>query len=161
MMELSHLDRDGRASMVDIGEKPHTPRTATARAALRMQAETLEKIKANSLQKGDVLAAARLAGILAAKKTHELIPLCHALPIEKVAVDFSFLSPDRLEITAFAKCVYKTGIEMEALTAVSVAALTVYDMCKAVDRGMVIEGIRLLSKTGGRSGDFNRDEERA
>lgn len=153
-MQFSHIDEQGKANMVDVSEKEVTVRTAQAQAVVKMKPDTLQMIKDNSLKKGDVLSVARIAGICGAKKTADLIPLCHAIPIEKVSVDFEFMSEDALLIQAFAKCSYKTGVEMEALTAVSVAALTVYDMCKAVDRGMRIENICLLSKSGGRSGTF-------
>ena len=146
---LTHLNEQGEANMVDVGAKDVTVRTAKAAGRIRMQKETLRALLNASLKKGDGLAAARLAGIMGAKRTWELIPLCHNIPIDKVDVTFETLADDVLEIIATAKCSYKTGIEMEALTAVSVAALTVYDMCKAMDRSMVIEEIRLLQKTGG------------
>ena len=133
-------------------------RTATASASIRMNAETLGKIKDNTIKKGDVLACARIAGICAAKKTCELIPLCHNLPIDIISIEFEFSEVGILIIKSYARCEYKTGIEMEALTAVSVAALTVYDMCKAADRSMVIENIMLTSKSGGRSGDFCKND---
>lgn len=157
-MELSHTDNSGKAAMVDVGDKAVTVRTARARATVKMQPGTLEIIKNNAALKGDVLSCARIAGIQGGKKTAELIPLCHAIPIEKISVDFEFVGCDTLAVTAFAKCEYKTGVEMEALTAASVAALTVYDMCKAVDRGMVISQIKLLTKSGGRSGDYINDD---
>ena len=150
-MELTHLDKDGKALMVDVGQKDVTRRTATAGATGRMEKETLETLLAGNLKKGDALAVARVAGIMAAKRTSELIPLCHNIPIESVTVDFENDGETRLFITATCVCSYKTGIEMEALTAASVAALTVYDMCKAIDRGMTVEEIRLLQKTGGKS----------
>ena len=153
---LTHLNEQGEANMVDVGAKDVTVRTAKATGRIRMQRETLQALLNASLKKGDGLAAARLAGIMGAKRTWELIPLCHNLPIDKVDVTFETLADDVLEIIATAKCSYKTGIEMEALTAVSVAALTVYDMCKAMDRSMVIEEIRLLEKTGGKS-DYHAD----
>lgn len=152
---LSHLDREGRATMVDIGGKGVTERTATARARLVMRAGTLERILDGTAPKGDVLAAARIAGILAAKKTAELIPLCHPLALSSVAVE---LAADRtgpaVEIAATAKTSGQTGVEMEALTAAAVAALTLYDMLKSVDRGMRIEALRLTHKAGGKSGEF-------
>ncbi len=157
-MELSHTDKSGKASMVDVSDKNITVRTATARAKVIMKPQTLELIKNNSSAKGDVLACARIAGIQGGKKTFELIPLCHNVPIDKISIDFEFVGEDTLVINSSAKCEYKTGIEMEALTAASVAALTVYDMCKAVDRAMAIENIRLISKSGGKSGDFVCDE---
>ena len=153
---LTHLNEQGEANMVDVGAKDVTVRTAKATGRIRMQRETLQALLNASLKKGDGLAAARLAGIMGAKRTWELIPLCHNIPIDKVDVTFETLADDVLEIIATAKCSYKTGIEMEALTAVSVAALTVYDMCKAMDRSMVIEEIRLLEKTGGKS-DYHAD----
>ena len=149
-MEFTHLDENGQANMVNVGEKDVTVRTASARAKVRMQPETLQKLLASELKKGDALAAARIAGIMAAKKTWELIPLCHNIPIDSVKIDFTDNGVDELSVISTLRCTYRTGIEMEALTAVSVAALTVYDMCKAIDRGMTIEEIRLLEKTGGR-----------
>ena len=149
--ELTHLNQNGEAIMVDVGEKKITERTAKAFARLIMQPATLGKLLSSELKKGDGLAAARIAGIMAAKKTFELIPLCHNIPIESVEINFDNNGRDELYIYSFAKCSYKTGIEMEALTAFSVAALTVYDMCKAIDRGMRIEDIHLLEKTGGKS----------
>lgn len=157
-MKLTHTDNGGKASMVDVGGKESTVRTASARAVVRMNSQTLEKIKQNDAKKGDVLACARIAGIQGGKKTSELIPLCHNIPVDKIGIVFCFDGDDTLIITSFAKCEYKTGIEMEALTAAAVAALTVYDMCKSVDRGMVITEIRLLSKSGGKSGDYSRDD---
>ena len=148
---LTHLNDNGEAVMVDVGGKEITVRTATAYARIRMQKETLDALLAADLKKGDGLAAARLSGIMGAKKTNELIPLCHNIPIDKVTVDFEKESDTALGIIVNAKCTYKTGIEMEALTGASVAALTIYDMCKALDRGMVVEEIKLLEKTGGKS----------
>lgn len=150
-VELTHLNKKGEAVMVDVGEKDVTRRTAKAFAAVKMQPETLAKLLASELKKGDGLAVARIAGITAAKRTFELIPLCHNIPIESVSVDFDNNGCDELYIYASAKCSYKTGIEMEVLTAASVAALTVYDMCKAIDRAMVIKEVKLLEKTGGKS----------
>ena len=152
-MELTHLDGQGEARMVDVGEKAETRRTAEAAATLVMQPETLQKIKSAALKKGDALAAARIAGIMAAKRTFELIPLCHNIPIESVEIDFTDNGENELYIRSRLACSYKTGIEMEALTAVSVAALTVYDMCKAIDRAMTVKDIRLVKKTGGKT-DF-------
>ena len=151
---LTHIDESGQASMVDVGWKDSTDREAVARGTVTMRSETLALIKANNMKKGDVLGVARVAGIMAAKKTSELIPLCHPLPLSRVAVDFE-LDDDKnaVNITGTAKTTGKTGVEMEALTAVSIAALTIYDMCKAVDRAMRIEGVRLVRKTGGKSGD--------
>lgn len=153
-MDLTHLDETGAARMVDVGDKDITQRTAEAAATVKMQPETLQKILSAELKKGDALAAARIAGIMAAKRTFELIPLCHNIPIESVKIDFDDNGRNELYIHSRLTCSYKTGIEMEALTAVSVAALTVYDMCKAVDRGMTIENVRLLKKTGGKSGEY-------
>ena len=153
-MELSHLDELGRAKMVDVGGKDVTERTAAATALLRMRPETLRAIEEGSVKKGEVLAVARVAGIMAAKKTSDLIPLCHVIPIESVKIDFSVEGEGLLRVVSTVKSSYKTGVEMEALTAASVAALTVYDMCKAIDRGMCVEEIRLLEKSGGKSGDY-------
>ncbi len=153
---LTHLNAQGEANMVDVGAKAVTFRTAKAYGRIRMQKETLQALLAANLKKGDGLAAARLAGIMGAKRTWELIPLCHNIPIDKVDVSFVPQDDGVLDIFAETKCSYKTGIEMEALTAVSVAALTIYDMCKAIDRSMVIEEIRLLKKTGGKS-DYHAD----
>lgn len=152
---LSHLDERGNARMVDVSAKAVTSREATARGHVVMQPETLAMIVEGRAPKGDVLATARIAGIMAAKRTHELIPLCHPLPISGVSVD---LAPSEdgagVDIEATVRVSGQTGVEMEALTAVSVAALTVYDMCKAVERGMRIEAVRLVAKSGGKSGDF-------
>ena len=152
---LTHIAASGEAHMVDVGGKAETERTAIAEATVTMLPATLKTILAGDAKKGDVLGAARIAGIMAAKKTHELIPLCHPLLLTKVAVD---IEPDEalpgLRVKALARVTGKTGVEMEALTAASVACLTIYDMAKAVDRGMVISGIRLVEKTGGKSGDF-------
>ena len=153
-MDLTHLDEHGAARMVDVGGKDVTKRTAVAAATVKMQPETLQKILSAELKKGDALATARIAGIMAAKRTFELIPLCHNIPIDSIKIDFENNGRDELYIRSRLTCSYKTGIEMEALTAVSVAALTVYDMCKAVDRGMAIEEIRLLEKSGGKSGNY-------
>lgn len=144
--------------MVNVGEKPVTTRTARASGAVRMQAETQRLIRDRGLSKGDVLEVARLAGIMGAKRTGELIPLCHPLGLDGVTIDFDFDGEDRLVISASVSVTAKTGVEMEALTAVAVAALTVYDMCKAVDREMSIEHVRLEEKSGGRSGHFQRKE---
>ena len=158
--ELTHIDRQGRVRMVDVGDKPITRREAIARAAIAMQTATLEAILGGTLKKGEALAAARLAGIMAAKRTHELIPLCHQIPLEVVNVDFYPVRERfELEIEARAVTEARTGVEMEALVAVSAAALTIYDMAKAIDRAMVIGAIRLIRKTGGRSGDFIRSGE--
>lgn len=155
MSKLTHLDEQGRARMVDVGAKEATARTAIADGFIGMSAETLALVTTGEAKKGDVLAAARIAGIMAAKKTSELIPLCHPLAITKAAVTFSKSEqPPGLHIRAEVSVNGPTGVEMEALTAVSVAALTIYDMLKAADRAMEIGGIRLASKTGGRSGDY-------
>ena len=152
---LTHLDDSGAARMVDVGAKPDTERVAVAAGSITMRPETLALVRSGGFEKGDVLAVARIAGVMAAKNTSQLIPLCHPLPLTQVVVELDdSTSDDRIEITATAKTTYKTGVEMEALTAVSVAALTIYDMCKAVDRGMRIGDVRLLRKSGGKSGDF-------
>ena len=156
MAELTHLNKNGEAVMVDVGEKEITRRAATAFAKIKMQPETLGKLLSSSLKKGDGLATARIAGIMGAKKTSELIPLCHNIPIESVEMTFENNGTDELYIYCTGKCSYKTGIEMEALTGASVAALTIYDMCKAIDRKMEIGEVKLLSKTGGKS-DFRND----
>jgi cyclic pyranopterin phosphate synthase len=158
MAELSHFDEHGASRMVDTSDKAETLREARATAAVRMEASTLCLIRDRAVSKGDVLEVARLAGIMAAKRTGDLIPLCHPLPLTAVAVAFGFSGPDLLRIEATARVVGRTGVEMEALTAASVAALTVYDMCKAVDRSMTIESIRLEEKSGGRSGVFRRSD---
>ncbi len=157
MSELSHFDATGASRMVDTTGKPDTAREARASAVVRMRADTLALIRDKALAKGDVFEVARLAGIMAAKRTSDLIPLCHPLPITGVTIDFA-ATDDALRIEARVKVVAKTGVEMEALTAVSVAALTVYDMCKSVDRGMSIERVRLEEKSGGKSGQYVRDD---
>ena len=159
MSELTHLNARGEASMVDVSEKTPTVREARARCTLRMEARTMQAILDGGAAKGDVLAVARVAGIQAAKRTSDLIPLCHPLPLAKVAVDFH-ADDGALAIESYCKVAAKTGVEMEALTAVSVAALTVYDMCKAMDRGMTIDNVRLVEKRGGRSGAWRNGEER-
>ncbi|QDU30323.1 Cyclic pyranopterin monophosphate synthase accessory protein 1 [Anatilimnocola aggregata] len=155
--ELTHFDESGASRMVDVSAKAVTLRTATASGIVRMQAATLERIRQGTLSKGNVLEVARLAGIMAAKRTAEWIPLCHTLPLEGVTIAFEYLGSDALAITATTRVSAKTGVEMEALVAVSAAALTVYDMCKAIDRGLVIERVQLEEKTGGRSGHFVRE----
>ena len=156
MSDLTHFDSDGKAHMVNVGDKPVTDRVAVACGEIRMAAATLDRIREGGFGKGDVLGVARLAGIMGAKQTASLIPLCHPLGLDHVAVD---LEPDDtlpgVRITATCRVTGRTGIEMEAMTAVSVAALTIYDMCKAVDRGMQIGSMRLTHKSGGKSGDFN------
>lgn len=156
MARLTHIGDDGAARMVDVSDKAVTVRTAHAQAMLAMRPETLAEIRSGTVPKGDVLAAARIAGIQAAKRTSELIPLCHPLPLSTVTVDFEILGEDRLCIDARCKVSARTGVEMEALTAASIAALTVYDMCKAVDRGMRIESVQLVAKEGGASGAWRR-----
>ena len=159
MNDLTHLDDKGQAHMVDVGAKAETEREATAQAIVRMQPETLRLILDGGHKKGDVFAVARIAGIQAAKKCWDLIPLCHPLMLTSVKVNLQPSEIDSLvEIEAVCKVSGKTGIEMEALTAASVAALTLYDMCKAIDRGMVIEQIRLVEKEGGKSGHWRKDE---
>src|SRR3954463_11572751 len=158
MSDLSHFDDAGAARMVDVGAKPETQREARASALVRMQPATLALIRDKGIAKGDVLAIARLAGIMAAKRTGELIPLCHPLPITSAAVDFSFPADDLLRIEATVRVFGRTGVEMEALTAVSIAALAVYDTCKSVDRVMTIERVRLEEKSGGRSGHFKASD---
>lgn len=156
MAELTHFDESGASRMVDTSAKPETLREARASGRIRMQPATLALILDQKLTKGDVLEVARLAGIMAAKRTGELIPLCHPLPITSAQIDFSCLGEDTLVMTSTVRVYGRTGVEMEALTAVSVAALTVYDMCKSVDRGMCIEQIQLEEKSGGKSGHFVR-----
>ena len=156
-LALSHLDDQGRARMVDIGAKPATERLARAEAWVRLGPELAARLAATgAVDKGDVLATARLAGIMAAKRTAELIPLCHQIPLDVVEINGE-LGPEALRLEATVGCHHGTGVEMEALTAVSVAALTVYDMCKAATKGIVIEGLRLLEKQGGRSGTWRAD----
>ena len=156
MTKLTHFDDQGRSRMVDVGEKQITTRIARASGKVRMLAETLALIRDRKMAKGDVLEVARLAGIMAAKRTSDLIPLCHPLPVESVAVSFDFPDDFTVSIESTVRVSAKTGVEMEALTAVSVAALTIYDMCKATDRAMTITDIRLEEKSGGKSGHFLR-----
>jgi cyclic pyranopterin phosphate synthase len=151
---FSHIDPSGKARMVDVGGKPVTKREAVARGVCRMRPETGEAIRGNTALKGDVLAVARLAGIMAAKRTDELIPLCHTVPLDQLEIDFQWTDVGTLEVRATAVCHAKTGVEMEALVAVSAACLTVYDMCKSMDREMQIESIRVEQKRGGVSGDW-------
>lgn len=156
--ELTHLDAAGRARMVDVGAKQATRREATARAVVLMQAATLRLIRSGGAAKGDVLAVAQVAGVMAAKRTPDLIPLCHPLPISGVDITFIFdEAASAIEIRATVRVDGKTGVEMEALTAASIAALTIYDMCKAVDRAMTITDVQLLHKAGGKSGKFQRE----
>lgn len=160
MGKLSHLDEQGRAKMVDVSDKDTTSRIAVARGSIHMRAETLELILDDKIEKGDVFAVARVAGIMAAKKTSELIPMCHPLNITSVEIDLMPVrdNPARVDIEASVRVSGKTGVEMEAMTAVSVAGLTIYDMCKAVDREMSMGEIRLVKKSGGKSGTFIRKE---
>jgi cyclic pyranopterin phosphate synthase len=153
--KLTHFDERGAARMVDVAAKPETHRVAVASGSIRMRPETFGLVRSGTAKKGDVLGVARVAAIQAAKKTSELVPLCHPVPLTSVAVEFS-LDPahSRVDCRATVECTARTGVEMEALTAVQVALLTIYDMCKAVDRGMVMENIRLLEKRGGKSGDY-------
>jgi len=153
--KLSHIDDQGKARMVDVGSKDVTDRVAVAGAEIQMEQSTLDLIQSGGFDKGDVLGVARVAGVMAAKKTSDLIPLCHPLALTQVLVDFEDLDPGvGLSVRSTVKTSGKTGVEMEALTAVSVAALTVYDMCKAVDRSMTIDKVRLIRKSGGKSGDY-------
>ena len=157
MAELTHFDSNGASRMVNVGEKPVTRRFAKAEATMLMQPETLRIINQKEISKGDVLEIARLAGIMACKRTDELIPLCHSLGLDSVEIAFEMVDDRRLKIVSSVHVTARTGVEMEAMTAVSVAALTVYDMCKAIDRRMEIGAIRLAEKSGGRSGHFVRD----
>ena len=160
MSELSHIDKQGNARMVDVSDKPETLRVARAEAFVKMSAETLKLIKSGGHKKGDVLTVARIAGIQAAKRCGDLIPMCHPLMLTGIDVDLSLdTANNSVHILTACRLKGATGVEMEALTAASVAALTIYDMCKAVDRGMTIEGVRLLHKSGGRSGEWNADGE--
>ncbi len=157
--KLSHTDESGSARMVDVGDKAVTKRTAIAQACVLMKLETAELIQANEIKKGDVIAVARVAGIMAAKRTPELIPLCHPLPVTGVAIEFEWTNQTELRIEATVRVDGKTGVEMEALAAASTAALTVYDMAKAVDKAMVISNVQLLEKSGGKSGHYVRKNE--
>lgn len=156
MSDLTHLDESGAARMVDVGAKPATARTAIAAGAIRMSDQALAAVREGSGPKGDVLAVARIAGIVGAKKTAELIPLCHPLGLDSVTIEFAFLE-DGVEVTAIAGLTARTGVEMEAMTACCVALLTIYDMAKALDKAMVIGEVRLVKKTGGKSGTWRRD----
>jgi cyclic pyranopterin phosphate synthase len=158
MGEFTHFDSNGSSLMVDVSTKETTSRSATASGLVRLEPSTLSMILEHRVSKGDVLAVARLAGIMGAKRTGDLIPLCHPLGIDGVTVDFATIDDSTIRIEATVKVQGRTGVEMEALTAVTVAALTIYDMCKALDRSIEIDGVRLEAKTGGRSGDFRRDE---
>lgn len=156
--QLTHFNEQNRAKMVDVSDKDVTKREAVAYSRIVMEPETLARIREGRVAKGDVLAVAQVAGVMAAKKTWEIIPMCHPLPLTGIDIRFSFADEQTLEIEATVKTTGKTGVEMEALTAASVAALTVYDMCKAMDKAMSIESTSLLSKTGGKSGDFKRGD---
>ena len=158
-MELTHLDEKGNARMVDVSGKGYTEREAVAAGRIYMKPETMTMITGGLIPKGDVFAVARVAGIMAAKRAQDLIPMCHNIPLDGVKIDFKPDSDSRcVSITASVRCTWKTGVEMEALTAVSTAALAIYDMCKAVDKGMLIGDIALEKKTGGKSGDYYRGE---
>lgn len=157
--QLTHFNEQNRAQMVDVSEKEITKRIAIARSQVKMKPETMARIQAGNVDKGDVLAVAQVAGVMAAKKTWEIIPMCHPLPLTGIDIRFSFMGKDTLEVEASVKTTGKTGVEMEALTAASVAVLTVYDMCKAMDKEMVLGPTYLLQKTGGKSGDFQRTDE--
>ena len=159
MSKLTHLDGEGAAHMVDVGGKPATARRAVASGRITMSAEALAAIRAGNAPKGDVLGTARIAGIMAAKRTGDLIPLCHPLGLEAVSVEFSY-EPAAIRVTATASLTGRTGVEMEAMTAASIALLTIYDMAKAIDKGMVISEVRLIAKTGGKSGDWHAPETR-
>jgi cyclic pyranopterin phosphate synthase len=158
MSELTHVNAAGEAHMVNVGAKADTEREAIATGGVRMQPATLAKIRQMEMKKGDVLSVARVAGIMASKKVPDLIPLCHTLLLEQAAVDFEYVGDDYIKVTATVKCTGKTGVEMEALTAAAVSCLTIYDMGKAIDRGMTIENIRLEKKSGGKSGTYIREE---
>ena len=158
MSEFSHFNSAGEAVMVDVSGKENTKRIAVAAGEIRMSAECFRKVTAGDMKKGDVLGVARIAGIMGAKKTSELIPLCHILQLTKVEIEFCFPGENRIEAVCTTKTMGKTGVEMEALTGVSTALLTIYDMCKAVDRSMEIGEIRLLEKSGGKSGTFRRED---
>ena len=158
MSEFSHFNSAGEAVMVDVSGKENTKRIAVAAGEIRMSAECFQKVMAGDMKKGDVLGVARIAGIMGAKKTSELIPLCHILQLTKVEIEFRFPGENRIEAVCTTKTMGKTGVEMEALTGVSTALLTIYDMCKAVDRSMEIGQIRLLEKSGGKSGTFRRED---
>ena len=155
MNDLTHIDETGAARMVDVGAKDVTQRTATAIGSVTMKPETLAAIVAGNTKKGDVLGVARIAGIMAAKRTHELVPLCHPIALDGIDVVLEPEEPNRIAVQATVRCSGRTGVEMEALTAASVACLTIYDMAKAIDRGMVIDAVRVIQKSGGASGDWH------
>lgn len=156
MKKFSHIDKNGKAKMVDVSEKKITSRKAVASARVIMNKDTLKKIKDGEIEKGAVLSTARIAGIMGAKKTPDLIPMCHQLELTAISIDFSFINDKEIEITSVAKTDYKTGVEMEALTGASTAALTIYDMCKAIDKSMIVSDIKLIYKSGGKSGTYER-----
>ena len=158
-MKLTHFDKAGSARMVDVSEKEVTVRTAVAEGEINMSAETMRLIREGQLSKGDVLQVARIAGIMGAKATPDLIPLCHPIPLDKVEVEFEELDESTLKVQATARATFKTGVEMEALTAATIAGLTVYDMCKSADRAMTLGPFYLVEKTGGKSGHFKREED--
>jgi len=161
MSELTHFNQEGRAKMVDVGDKPQTLRTAIAHSSIQVNEEIYKKITSNEMKKGDVLAVAQVAGIMACKKTSDIIPMCHPIPLTGVDISFEWEVTENkfiIHIDATAKTIGNTGVEMEALTAASVTALTIYDMCKAIDKGMIIGQTYLLSKTGGKNGDFLREK---
>jgi len=157
MSELTHVNKNGEANMVDVSDKDNTTRIAKATAKILMKSTTLQKIKDNDFKKGDVLAVARIAGIMAAKQTHHLIPMCHSLNLSKIEVEFEFID-NGIRINTLVKLNAQTGVEMEALTVASITALTIYDMCKAVDRFMKIDGVQLLEKQGGKSGHWKLED---
>ena len=161
MPKLTHFSDDGASRMVDVSEKPITKRVAKAEGIVLMRPETLRTIREREISKGDVLEVARLAGIMATKRTDELIPLCHSLGLDSADVDFSFIGDNQVRIVSRVTVTGRTGVEMEALMAVTIAGLTIYDMCKAVDRDMSLGTVRLLAKSGGRSGDYIRDQDTA
>ena len=158
MSKISHLNKKGEARMVNVGEKEKSKRCAIAEGIVKVKSTTIEKIKKDNLPKGDLFGTARIAGIMAAKKTSELIPLCHNLPISSVKIEIKLVKND-IYVLGTVKCDGKTGVEMEALTAVSASALTIYDMCKSIDRAMEIREIKLIKKSGGKSGDWNRNSD--
>jgi cyclic pyranopterin phosphate synthase len=157
-VELTHIDKNGKAVMVDVSQKTNTKRTAIARAFVKMKPQTLNLILTGSIKKGDVFTCSRIAGFMAAKHTSDIIPLCHSTLLTNISLDINPQPPNIVEIIATVKCTYVTGVEMEALCAASVAALTIYDMCKAVDRGIEITSVQLLKKSGGKSGEYKRSE---
>lgn len=157
MSDLSHFDADGKAHMVDVSSKEPTKRVAIAKGRIEMKPETLSRIRDQKVQKGNVLEIARLAGIMGSKRTSDLVPLCHPISISSVRLEFAFSDASTIEVSATVEATDRTGVEMEALTSVTVAALTIYDMCKSVDREMTINDIRLTHKSGGKSGTFDRD----